>query len=164
MLTLFINTTSFFPERPKMDKTLLLIFSIHTTLSLGLELEVINEWNFLDFNFPYDYGFVNSYRWAHGPPRSIWFVSLTLSFSDQRTPYLQVWRSRTTGTSWRYLGWGRASRPLWRVSHGTPLRDLRRRWARIPAGRSTALEGGIITARDWFLFIGWERIVAIDCG
>lgn len=121
------NPLYFFSEPTKMHKTLLLIFSIHTTLSQGLELEVINQWNFLDFNFPYDYGFINNFRWAHNPLQSIWFVSLTLSFSDQRTPYLQVWRWQTTGTSWRYLGWGQESRPLWRLYPEILLRDLRRR-------------------------------------
>ena len=62
-LMLFVLKSCFFQES-KMWPLLALFLALLSPTVLSLELEVLNEWNLLDLNIPYDYGLINNFRYA----------------------------------------------------------------------------------------------------
>ena len=61
---LFCTKIFFFFQESKMWPLLALFLALLSPTVLSLELEVLNEWNLLDLNIPYDYGLINNFRYA----------------------------------------------------------------------------------------------------
>lgn len=51
-------------KHSKMVRKILIVLSVCVVGSLNLELEVVNQWSFFDFNFPYDYDLINGFRYV----------------------------------------------------------------------------------------------------